>query len=131
MALQAVGSELRSSALKREPPPAGAGRGARGRAGRSNYTVISGRRAGCGARRGGRRAGPPAGAARLREPPQSAESCRRANTRMSLRAPTTGDVRWPPPLPQCSAIHAQFSRTKAPVEGSRAFEPARRRPPWT
>lgn len=61
--------------------------------------------------------------------PQSAPCCRRARTRMSL-AVVFGDVRWPPPLPQRRAIHALFSRTSKPVEGSRAFEPARRRPQW-
>ncbi|KAJ0180190.1 hypothetical protein K1T71_004781 [Dendrolimus kikuchii] len=75
------------------------------------------------------RPSPSVGRAQRRFAPQSTPCCRRARTRMSL-AVVPGDVRWPPPLPQRRAIHALVSRISTPVEGSRAFEPAKRRPPW-
>lgn len=103
----------------------GAAGGGRVSAGRG--AAITSSLAGGGAGRG--RPSPSGGRAQRRRAPQSGPCWRRARTRMSL-AVVPGDVRWPPPLPQCRAISAQFSRPSTPVEGSRAFEPARRRPPW-
>lgn len=107
-------------------------RGARRGAGRSGGGA-GGRRAITASLAGGAGRGRPSPApARGALPPpraQSAPCCRRARTRMSFVV-ESGDVRWPPPLPQRRAIDALVSRKSAPGEGSRAFEPARRRPPW-